>query len=98
MRHSHFTLPPKDLLTSRLEVFLENVNNTWQASSLIGNVFQDDIRSLYDQSIEIFLETLDESIVASSLRIYAGSPSDPNAYNTFFAAIQKDLQILYLEL
>ena len=98
MRHSHFTLPPKDLLASRLEVFLENVNTTWQSSSLVGNVFQDDIRNLYDQSIETFLETLDESIVASSLRVYAGSPSDPNAYNTFFAAIQKDLQILYLEL
>ena len=98
MTNKHFSQPPTEIFRAKLSVLLGSVNAIWQSSNVDGSILEDDIKSVYHSSISMFLKTLDSSILDVSMNIYEGLPSDPFDTNLFSAAIQRDLQALFLEI
>jgi hypothetical protein len=95
MSNKHLTEPPTDIAIARLKVLLENVNDSYRNKSM---VVDSDIVSLYNQAINIYFESIDGSIINAVRQIYPGAPADPDSYNLFLSAIQKDLNALFAEI
>ncbi len=95
MSNKHLSSPPSSVLLARLKVLLESVNQIYQSNRM---VLESDLVSGYHEALDLFFESLDNSLLASVYKIYAGAPSDPLQFNIFTRAILKDLEALFLEL
>lgn len=90
-----FTSPPPDqLINSKLRVLLDAVNDAYQQD---GVVLDDELLDLYDEAIQLFIDSIDGSITGVTYPIIPGAPSDPVDYNVFTEAISRDLRAMFYE-
>jgi hypothetical protein len=94
MSNKHLIEPPTDIAIARLKVLLDSINSNYRTNKM---VLESDLSSLYSEAIDLFFESLDNSLVGTVKQIYPGAPSDPESYNLFTTAIQKDMEALFSE-
>jgi hypothetical protein len=83
------------VLAARLKVLLDSINETYTSGAM---ALESDLVSLYHNSLELFFESLNQSISKSLFNIKAGLPSDPRGVNLFTGSVQQDLQCVFAEI
>lgn len=86
---------PNELLLTRLSLLLESLNDLYSSNSMVT---ESQIVNNYYDSISLFVESLNSSVLNSLYKFKSGFPADPVEYNVFTDAIQMDLSILFSEI
>jgi len=94
MANKHLTRPPTEVLRARLNILLKNTNELYKNG---GDVLEEDLVSSYQEAMNLFMESLDSSLIPSASKIKKGLPADPLQQNIFSNAIERDLEALFAE-
>jgi hypothetical protein len=76
-------------------VLLEDVNKLYQSGDM---VLEENLVSSYHAAMDIFLKSLDGSILRSASKIFKGMPADPSHYNVVTNSLSRDLEALFTEI
>lgn len=86
---------PKEVLLSRLKVFLEKLNEQYQSTTSITEL---DLIAAYEEAINLFLSSTKNLDLQNFLYFKPGLPADPTEYNYFTSLVQLNLQALFSEI
>lgn len=95
MSNKHLSQAPSNLVKAKLKVLLESVNDMY-ASGLM--VTESDITSAYHSALDVFFESLDNSISNSTSAFMPGLPADPLQYNILTNSLGRDLDAMFSEI
>lgn len=95
MINKHLSTAPIDVVTSKLKVLLDSVNNLYNNNQM---VVESELVNAYHTALNTFFDSLDNSIVNATVEFLPGQPANPLHYNLLTNAIGQDLEALFLEI
>lgn len=87
--------PPVEIVFARFNILSETINELYQSGDM---VLESELIETYHNAIDLFYQSIDQSILKTVPEFKAGQPADPRELNDFTGAIQQDLRAIYAEI